>query len=268
MTAKLTWREQIAHTIVATPFEGYALRLRQLKASCERLWKPKYTALLDEESAIDTMMAQTIKNGMNCIDVGCHLGLMISQMQRASPTGKHMAIEPIPYKAALLRTKFPHVSVLEYALSDREGEAEFFIQPTRSGFSGLKLHDDGVKNVLVEKITVQCRPLDMIVPTNHPVDFLKIDVEGAELLVLRGAEKTIARTHPVILFECTLTGLETFHHSASDIYDLLVTQHGYKIFAVADWLSKKEAMTFAAFQEAMRPPERCFNFLAVSGEVA
>src|SRR5437868_6005677 len=121
------------------------------------------------------------------VDVSAHIGSIIAEVD---PSIRITAIEPIPEKAERLRKKFPTVELHQCALSDHEGHAPFFVNPRASGYSSL---DSGAGTV---EINVPVKRLDALV--SEP-DVVKIDVEGAELGVLRGCEKL--ETRPVYMFE-------------------------------------------------------------------
>lgn len=128
------------------------------------------------------------------LDVGAHIGSVLGEASRHAP-GPVIAFEAIPAKAEHLRRKFPDVTIHNVALLDREGETSFFIDNAQSGFSSLaKSHGD------VTEIPVRLARLDALVEADD-VDVIKIDVEGAELGVLRGAEALVARCRPIIMFE-------------------------------------------------------------------
>src|SRR5437870_1239620 len=112
------------------------------------------------------------------VDVGAHIGSIVAEVKVRCPTVRITAIEPIPQKVRSLRAKFKDIDVIECALSDYEGESSFFINPEESGYSSLS-PDTGTL-----EIRVPVRRLDSIV---DQADVIKIDVEGAELGVLRGS---------------------------------------------------------------------------------
>jgi hypothetical protein len=74
------------------------------------------------------------------------------------------------------------------------------------------------------------------------VSMIKIDVEGAELLVFRGAKETIARNKPVIVFEHGLGGADSYGHSPEQVFDLLAAC-GLKCSTMARWLSGTASLT-------------------------
>lgn len=255
-------KEYIAHHLISTPLEGVALSIRDFTTLQQRIKHPELKEIYVESLRIKIAMARIINNSMNCIDVGAHLGSVLSVIRRLSPNGKHIAIEPVPYKYRWLKQKFSDVKVLQIALSDTIGEADFFVRPHRSGFSGLRLHNYSDTEKEVEILKISCKRLDDIVPADLPIGFIKIDVEGGELAVLRGGESILKHYQPTILFECTQSGLEAYALSISDVYNFFYT-YSYSIFLLKDWLENGEALSYEQFVEAMQYPFQAFNFLAI-----
>lgn len=128
------------------------------------------------------------------IDVGAHIGSVIGEALHNVP-GRVIAFEAIPAKADYLRARYPKVTIHNLALLDHDGETRFFIDNAQSGYSSLAMRKGDVT-----EITVKVARMDAIIDA-HDVDMIKIDVEGAELGVLKGAENVIARCRPVVMFE-------------------------------------------------------------------
>jgi hypothetical protein len=71
-------------------------------------WKnPQLREIFREVERSHAAMRRAITPEMNCIDVGCHLGLVLDDIVNLAPRVRHIAIEPLPYKAAWLKQKFP-----------------------------------------------------------------------------------------------------------------------------------------------------------------
>ncbi len=167
----------------------------------------------------------------NLLDVGANQGKFLKGIAEVAPEGHHIAYEPIPKLYARLVSRFPEIEIRQRALSDRDGEFEFVhvIDPGHQGLSGLK--DGDVENqayppgVRTETITVTTERLDGHLPDGWLPDFIKIDVEGSERLVIRGAMETLRRARPVVAFE------HGWHAEASEeIYGLIVGGAGLRIF--------------------------------------
>ena len=140
--------------------------------------------------------------GARFLDVGAHIGSVVAEVLGRCPGTQVIAIEAMPDKAESLRRMFPGIAVHACAAGDREGEVSFFVDRRQSGFSSLGrprcTHSAGN----VHEIRVPLRRLDDVVGLGAPsIDAMKIDVEGAELGVLRGADQLVETHRPTIMFE-------------------------------------------------------------------
>ncbi|MGB3760542.1 MAG: FkbM family methyltransferase [Rivularia sp. (in: cyanobacteria)] len=255
-------KEYIAHQLIGTSLERTASKLREFTKTLERRKHPELHEIYAESERSELAMSRIINSSMNCIDIGAHLGSVLNLINELSPNGKHTAIEPIPYKYEWLKRKFPNAEIFQVALSDTNGEVDFYLQSQRSGFSGLKLHGSNSADGEVEILKVNCVRLDDIVPSDLPIGFIKIDVEGGELAALKGGETILNRYHPTILFECAQSGLKAHNVSQSEIYDFFHA-HGYSLFLIKDWLAQNEPLNYERFIKSMEYPFQAFNFLAV-----
>ena len=167
-------------------------------------------------------MRRTITPEMNCIDVGCHLGSVLHEITQLSPNGHHIAVEPIPDKVVSLRRRFPTVELHQIVLGEEDGTVEFFYDPRRSGFSSLGRH--GHLGQGTTAISVKRKRLDDIIAPGKPIGFLKIDVEGAEFYVFRGARRVLSESRPVVLFECTSSLISPLGLTARQIFSFLTDE--------------------------------------------
>ncbi len=161
-------------------------------------------------------------------DVGANFGYYSMIVSAASQRRARVyAFEPLASNFHLLaRNKdlnhFDRVSAAKLAVSDQVGEVDFFVPPLSC--SGVGHIVDGPiddPNGYVDK--VQTTTLDDFV-SHHNVrrmDFLKIDVEGAELRVLRGASESLRRFRPTIMIEFFPQGLASLHTSAWELLDAI-----------------------------------------------
>jgi hypothetical protein len=157
------------------------------------------------------------------------------------------------------------VEIKALALGDKREKLTFFQNASRPGFSGLA--KASVSRDKVIEVPVDCETLDNVVGADRKYSFVKIDVEGAELLVLRGARQMIARDRPIILFESSYDGAATLGLKREDLFALLVDELEYKVFLVRDFLEKRAALELEGFQKAAVYPFQAFNFLAIPKKI-
>lgn len=148
-----------------------------------------------DDQSLHLFIRLTLAQNSRAVDVGANVGTILEQIVRAAPAGQHIAYEPVPFLADDLSSKYPTVDVRRKATSDEVGEASFTIVPGAHSRSGLQAMNDATG----ELITVEVTTLDSDI--KEKVDFLKIDVEGAELETLRGARRILHDYRPFVAFE-------------------------------------------------------------------
>ena len=193
-------------------------------------------------------MKQVISSTSNCVDVGCHKGEMLDLILKYSPKGSHTAFEPIPVFYNNLVSKYKDkAKIYPYALGDKKAKTSFQYVKNAPAYSGLKRRQYDVKNPEIEEIDVEIQLLDNIITSDTSIDFIKIDVEGAELGVLKGAINIIKKDKPCIIFEFGLGASDFYGTEPEDIYSFLVEDCDLKIFNLSDWVNNKEPMTLDIF---------------------
>ncbi|MBV6625378.1 MAG: FkbM family methyltransferase [Rivularia sp. (in: Bacteria)] len=254
-------KEYLAHQLIGTPLEKPAIKLRDLTKIFKHRKYPELQEIYAESARTELAMSKIINSSTNCIDIGSHLGSVLNLINKLSPNGKHIAIEPIPYKYNWLKRKFQNVEIIQAALGEINGEVDFYLQFPSSGYSGLQFHSstNGKHNFKI--IKVKCKRLDEIVPPDLFIGFIKIDVEGGELAALKSGDTLLKRCHPTILFECVQSGLKSHNVSQNEIYDFFQA-HGYSLFLIKDWLAQNKPLTYERFVKSMEYPFQGFNFLA------
>jgi len=145
-----------------------------------------------------------LKEGMAVIDIGANLGYFtVIAASRVGPSGKVLAYEPDPHNFGLLERNiaangFRNVTAIPIALSDRAGTRELFFGDNQTTHSfGDKRGTGRSESVVTDTLDNSLRALGY-----SGVDIIKMDIEGAEPLVLEGMRETIARNHALtIIFE-------------------------------------------------------------------
>lgn len=199
-------------------------------------------SVLDKELRVDS----------NCIDIGCFKGEILQEFVKRSPGGAHVAFEPIPsfYKALRKKFKQKKITIHNMALSDQSGNITFNYVIDAPAYSGIKKRDYEGKNPEIEVIEVQTNTLDRMLPDNYKVDLIKIDVEGAEFNVLKGAYNTLKKSRPVIIFEFGLGASDFYKVTPEKFYQYLAEECGYQIFALENFLNNGSSFKKGTFIDA------------------
>jgi len=180
-----------------------------------------------------------LRPGMVVLDIGAHNGFYtMLAARKVGKSGQVIAFEPSPReRQRLLRhlrmnRLLANVVVCYLALDRSKGEDTLFVVEGRdTGCNSLRppMVDESVKTMRVQKTS-----LDNFLGEGMvlKVDFIKMDVEGAELNVLEGATELLSRRpRPVILAELADTRSSGWGHPACAVYDLLV-ERGFQWFSV------------------------------------
>jgi FkbM family methyltransferase len=243
------------HLIVGSPIGTFALKGREL---IRRLGTPvEMLGCLANDQITDVLVTRLCSPRKTFLDVGAHIGSVLGEVLRHSPSVKVQAFEAMPEKAERLRRKFPKIVVHECAVGDAEGSAAFFVDDRNSGYSSL-----AKKSADVREIRVSVKTLDALVD-DHDVDVIKIDVEGAELGVLKGALRLIARCRPVLMFESGPEQVLGF--TKPDMWEFLQSQ-SYGIYLPNRVAHTACAMTLESFVESHFHPRRTTNYFAMPVE--
>ena len=190
-----------------------------------------------------------LQPGSNGMDVGCHKGEVLEWFLKFAPQGKHVGVEPIPQLFERLKAQFAGTGCTFYncALAAETGETEFVYVPEAPAYSGLRERDYDGKNVHPQRIPVQMRRLDDLVPPGIPIDLLKIDVEGGELGVLQGAMETLRRHKPLVIFEHGKGASDRYGTTPAMIWDLFA-QVNMQLYTLSGYLKKDEPLSLTGFE--------------------
>jgi len=144
------------------------------------------------------LFGATVADGSTVFDLGGHVGfytLLASEL--VGSKGKVFVFEPAPrnifyIKEHLRLNHVKNVTVIEAAVSDRCGTVSFHLEEEARGFLG-HIASDG-------RFQVKTVALDELISRGElPIpDYIKIDIEGAEMMALLGAKSLLAKAHPVI----------------------------------------------------------------------
>jgi FkbM family methyltransferase len=176
--------------------EGYRMRVDwQIHRSfAYGSWEPEVVDMIKEE----------VTAGMTVLDLGAQSGfysLLLSNL--TGPTGKVFAFEPLPANYRILEenldlNRITNVTVERSAVTDHSGEISFnFPLDAPWLIAGPVLESDNQGAFTVPSVSID----DFMAQRRIPVHFIKMDVEGAEVMVLQGAKRTLEEFHPILAIE-------------------------------------------------------------------
>lgn len=186
----------------------------------------------DYEQLLVQTYSNFVKPGSVAIDVGAHGGRHTTHLARfVGDSGKVVAFEPIPHLFAKLQKAFKGNKVVDLrslALSRQSGTLPFKIVHNLLEQSGLKERIFDRTDLDIQTITVTVSTLDEQLAGLDRVDFIKIDVEGAEIDCLHGARNVLAKFRPLVSVEYGESSYSVYGHKASTLFEFAL-EHDYVI---------------------------------------
>ena len=159
------------------------------------------------EPAVQHLMQELLRPGFRVYDIGANVGFFTTLAARlVGPGGEVVAFDPLDANITLLRRNlalnaFTHVGIRQEAVGDRDGEMDFLVAAESTLGRLASVANEAPE--LVDRRQVPVVRLDSLVSAGvlKPPDFVKVDVEGAEAAVLRGAETLLRTARPLLLIE-------------------------------------------------------------------
>jgi len=188
------------------------------------------------------MMYELINDGDNVFDVGANIGFYSINFSKSFPNAKINSFEPIPSTYALLEknvslNRTTNIETNNFGFSSEEKTLEFYVSASTSVSSSAQ---DLTSGVDTEKVVCKVLPLDIYVAKNNTkVDFIKCDVEGAELFVYQGAKATLAEQKPIVFTEMLRKWAAKFEYHPNDIIDLF-EELGYSCYVIFDKMNLRK----------------------------
>lgn len=189
------------------------------------------------ESTETEFLKSIIQTDSVVLDIGANCGWYSLALARHCPTAHIHAFEPVPYTHGILLRNIQHnslgnIETHRLAFSNQEGTLEFLYTPNCSGATSLLKAGQPAALEQLEKITCPGTTLDSFCARHGLApSILKCDVEGAELMVIQGGEKTLAAHRPAILIELLRKWARQFGYHPNDVIALL-SQHGYRAYTL------------------------------------
>jgi FkbM family methyltransferase len=180
------------------------------------------------------------QKALHYVDVGAFHGYFFETVKDEVQIASAVLIEPQPALVNELRQKYSNdssIKIFDTVLSDTRREVEFYRQAESATSSMLRMDENilggHLDTSIAEVTTHTAMPLDELLENDpRPVDFLKMDVQGAELLVLKGATKVLQRTSYIwieVSFKPLYEGSTTF----DEVYRFM-NESGFRLISLLE----------------------------------
>jgi FkbM family methyltransferase len=168
---------------------------------------------LDVAAGTLELLRPYIPTGGTVVDVGAYIGdHTLSYSKFVGPEGRVYAVEPNPVALKCLRhnmEQFDNVTIMPVAFGGRRTKADFILDSGDMSACRLTNDDEGQADVVTMDSRFEMCPR---------LDFLKIDAEGFEPMILNGARETLMRLRPTILIEINPYMLGKYGFEPDDVY--------------------------------------------------
>ena len=167
--------------------DGLAIGVPSIPLATDLLFGPN-------EELVGQVLKEEVKPGMTVIDLGAHFGYYTLLMARlVGDTGKVFAFEPDPNNYALLTKNitindYKNIVPIQKAVSNKTGQVKLFLTDTSFGHHLSTSNEEG-RFVIVDAITLD----EFFEYEDLPIDFIKMNIEGAETAALQGMANLIKK---------------------------------------------------------------------------
>jgi FkbM family methyltransferase len=233
---RFVWPMENGTRLVVDPREGL-LASETVGWTCflERGW----------ETHLERFVREQLRPGDDAIDVGANIGYFSAVMcQAVGSRGRVASFEPVDAtrEALSMARDLNHLGQLDifaYALSDRSGVGEILFDPRVAGSASL--HRSPTDQATAQNVCVDT--LDNLVQAgvvrSKRLRLIKLDVEGAELDVLRGAEATIAYHRPLVILELNGSASLAAEWGLREVREFFGQTGDYRLGVLADGAVKR-----------------------------
>ena len=185
-------------------------------------------------------LAGLVEEDACIVDIGSNVGASLLQMLAVRPAAQAIAIEPSARYLSCLRHNlneagFSHAEIIPVALGRRPGEIWLYNNTTSA--SVVNVHYCGFQTV--GKQLVKMRTLDDVMQHRGRASLIKVDTDGNDMEVLRGAGTVLRNDRPIVYFELEPRLL----HQAPDVDLAWLQSLGYRRFACLDAVGQYVGIT-------------------------
>ena len=196
------------------------------------------------DERVGDALCRFLKKGSVFVDVGTNIGFFSLLASRiVSEEGKVFSFEPIPHcveqvkKSVSVNKDIHNITIFPFACGVEEGSSKIYLHSSNVGGSSLSSKIGKSATSAPEKeLNVRIAKMDSVLGREDHIDVIKIDVEGMEFAVLRGAENMLKKHRPILVIEYSPFFYEQIEHGMSEAFVDFIREHRYVFFDI--WKNK------------------------------
>jgi FkbM family methyltransferase len=220
--------------------------------------------IADDYERFETeLFKKQVKKGMTVLDIGAHIGYYtLLAANLVGENGRVFAFEPHPHNFAMLEKNvgingYKNVVLVQKAVSNQSGHIKLFL--SEYGTLHSLSNQVGKKSIVVEAVT-----LDEFLGKDCQVDVVKVDIEGAEMLALLGADRLIRTNGNLKIFTEFVPERLKISGFLPEEYLNKLMDYGFKVWNINDQTRQLEPVDDANFKSTCES-ESGTNLYCVKG---
>jgi FkbM family methyltransferase len=220
------------------------------------------------------LISSAVKEGETALDIGANFGVYSYHLSRIiGKQGQVYAFEPVPFTYSTLKVvskvlRFRNVKLVPKGCSDKSGKIRFTVPLQNSGafmagqafISRRNDEHEGKESQVrwqsTKEVDAEVVAIDQFLPDISNLTLIKCDIEGAELLAFRGAERLINKNLPTVICEINPWYLEGFGLKLEDLTGFFFNK-GYRMY----FYSGKESSKLKLIEDLKEVVEDNYVFI-------
>lgn len=207
------------------------------------------------EELTTRMFKKIVKEGDVVVDLGANIGYFTLLAARlVGKKGKVYAFEPEPINYSLLLKNislngYDNVVAMQKAVSNTTGKIAFYLSSMDTGAHTMYQSHETREFIEVESVTLDEFFKDKI----HPIDVIKMDIEGAEIAALSGMERTIRENKNLKMFvEFYFPAIREARNSPEEFARKLLEDYHFSVLAIGEYTKDKKYLRINNVDELMK----------------
>ncbi len=206
------------------------------------------------EELTTEMFKKVVKEGDIVVDLGANLGYFtLLAAKLVGPKGKVYAFEPEPINYSLLLQNialngYDNVVPVPKAVSNVTGKVRFFLDKKDTGAHTIYQPSDKGDFIEVESVVLD----EFFKDKNHPINVIKMDIEGAEMAALSGMNRIIRENENLKMFvEFYFHGIVRSGGSPQEFIRRLLEDYHFSIMAIGDYTKDRQYLKISKVDELL-----------------